>query len=347
VTVSEDQARPWLRLPLRRLVWLALAAVVFYVLWPRLFGLFTQVPRLTGLSVWWFLAGCAFEALSLSCAWGLFRLASDVSWSLSAETQLASYAFSRVVPGGAAAAGSVTFQMLTWVGYRGARIFTALTVTSLLTNAVVLVLPVLSLPMILSGAYVAPALTTAAAIGGALFVLILAVGAVLLTTDGPLAIIGRAVQAVRNRVRRRHPPITDLPATLMIERNVIREVLGRRWWEGLVFTTGRWLFDFCVLLTALAAVGTQPRPAVVLLAYVVAALLGMLPFTPGGLGFVEIGLAATLQWAGVQPADAVLATLAYRAVSFWLPIPLGMATYALFRRRHGPGAQARRRVEQD
>jgi uncharacterized membrane protein YbhN (UPF0104 family) len=341
--VADDQARPWLRLPVRRLVWLALAAIAFYVLWPRLFGMFTQVPRLTGLSVWWFLAGCGLEALSLACAWSLFRLAmGDVRWSLCAATQLSSYAFSRLVPGGAAAAGSVTFQMLTWVGHRGPRIFTALTVTSLLTNAVVLALPLLSLPMILSGAAVAPALTTAAAIGGGVFLLILGIGAVLLTTDSPLDAIGRAVQYIRNRLRRRHPPITDLPATLVIERNVIREVLGRRWWEGLVFTTGRWLFDFCVLLAALAAVGARPRPALVLLAYVVAALLGMLPFTPGGLGFVEIGLAATLQWAGVGPAEAVLATLAYRAVSFWLPIPVGMVTYAVFRRRHGPGAEARR-----
>jgi uncharacterized protein (TIRG00374 family) len=323
---------------------LGLTAVALYAIWPRVVGLFSQVPRLTGLSVTWFLAGCVLEAASLLCAWSLFRLAMDgASRSLSAATQLASYAFSRLVPGGAAAAGSVTYQMLSWVGYRAARIFTALTVTSLLTNAVVLALPLLSLPLILSGATVHPNLETAAAIGGAVFVLILGLGALLLSTDGPLEAVGRAVQFVRNRVRRRHPPMTDLAATLVVERNVIRQVMGRRWWEGLAFATGRWLFDFCVLLAALAAVGAQPRPAVVLLAYVVAALLGMLPFTPGGLGFVEIGLAATLQWAGVTPADAVLATLAYRGVSFWLPIPVGMAAYFLFRRRHGPSQGARRR----
>jgi uncharacterized protein (TIRG00374 family) len=72
----------------------------------------------------------------------------------------------------------------------------------------------------------------------------------------------------------------------------------------------------------------------VLLAYVAAVVLGMIPLTPGGLGFVEAGLAAMLGLAGVQAADAVLATLAYRLVSYWLPIPAGFVAYALFRRRH-------------
>jgi hypothetical protein len=53
------------------------------------------------------------------------------------------------------------------------------------------------------------------------------------------------------------------------------------------------------------------------------------------LGFVEVGLTATLQLAGVSGAQAVLATLAYRLVSFWLPIPVGMIAYVFFRRRYG------------
>jgi uncharacterized protein (TIRG00374 family) len=73
----------------------------------------------------------------------------------------------------------------------------------------------------------------------------------------------------------------------------------------------------------------------VLLAYVVAALLGMVPITPGGLGFVEVGLVATLGLAGVGVADATLGTLAYRLVSFWMPIPTGGVAYVLYRRRYG------------
>jgi len=40
-----------------------------------------------------------------------------------------------------------------------------------------------------------------------------------------------------------------------------------------------------------------------------------------------------LALAGVPPGDAVLATLGYRLVSFWLPLPVGLAAYAAYRRR--------------
>ena len=42
-----------------------------------------------------------------------------------------------------------------------------------------------------------------------------------------------------------------------------------------------------------------------------------------------------LTLAGVAPQDALVATLAYRLVSFWLPIPAGGVAYAAFRRRYG------------
>jgi len=61
----------------------------------------------------------------------------------------------------------------------------------------------------------------------------------------------------------------------------------------------------------------------------------MIPITPGGLGFVEAGLTATLIAAGVAGSDALLATLAYRVVSYWLPLPAGLGASVLFRRRYG------------
>ena len=62
----------------------------------------------------------------------------------------------------------------------------------------------------------------------------------------------------------------------------------------------------------------------------------MIPITPGGLGFVEAGLAGLLVLAGVSAGDAAVATLAYRLVSFWLPLPVGGIAWWLARRRYGP-----------
>jgi hypothetical protein len=72
----------------------------------------------------------------------------------------------------------------------------------------------------------------------------------------------------------------------------------------------------------------------VLLAYVVSQVLGIIPITPGGLGFVEAGLATTLGLAGASAARAVLATLAYRLVSYWLPLIAGAVAFPVFRRRY-------------
>ena len=139
---------------------------------------------------------------------------------------------------------------------------------------------------------------------------------------------------MQNRMHRDRSPRTDLPDELVQERDEIRETLGTKWWVALITAMGNWLFDYLALLAALTAVGSRPRPSLVLLAYVAAALLGMIPLTPGGLGFVEAGLTATLTLAGVNAADAVLATLAYRLVSYWLPLVVGPIGYLLHRRRY-------------
>ncbi len=72
----------------------------------------------------------------------------------------------------------------------------------------------------------------------------------------------------------------------------------------------------------------------------VAGVLGTIPLTPGGVGFVEVGLAATLGLAGVGAAEATTAVLAYRLVSFWLPIPVGLVAGAVFTRRYGSKRRA-------
>jgi uncharacterized protein (TIRG00374 family) len=241
-----------------------------------------------------------------------------------------------VIPGGGAAGATTSFEMLSAGGVPSERIVTGLTATTLISAAVLLSLPVLSLPAILfGGVSVSTTLLRALTYGVVVFALILAAGALALFSDQPLEAIGALVQRVRNRLARHRKPMTNLPRLLIDERDVIRSILGRRWWEALLFAAGNSLLDYGALLAALAAVGARPRASLVLLAYVVAQLLGMVPLTPGGLGFVEVGLAATLGLAGVGVAQATLATLAYRLVAFWLPIPEGGAAYVLYRRRYG------------
>src|SRR5207237_343914 len=71
---------------------------------------------------------------------------------------------------------------------------------------------------------------------------------------------------------------------------------------------------------------------------------GVVPVRPGGRGFVEAGRTGTLTLAGIPAAKAVLATLAYRLVSYWLPLLAGPVAAVLhvrgIRRRRGVAARA-------
>jgi hypothetical protein len=107
-------------------------------------------------------------------------------------------------------------------------------------------------------------------------------------------------------------------------------VLGEHWWQAVLLTAWRLGFDYGCLLAALRATGASPRPSLVLLAYAVAGIVALFPVTPGGLGIVEASLSGLLILAGVRPGYAVLATLAYRIASYWLPLLAGPSAYLLF-----------------
>jgi uncharacterized protein (TIRG00374 family) len=95
-----------------------------------------------------------------------------------------------------------------------------------------------------------------------------------------------------------------------------------------------------VIISTLYGLGTSPDPALTLLAFAAASVLGLLPFTPGGLGFVEAGLTGTLALAGVSAGNALVTTLVYRLLTFWLPLPIGAVSWFVFRRRYPPAARA-------
>jgi uncharacterized protein (TIRG00374 family) len=109
---------------------------------------------------------------------------------------------------------------------------------------------------------------------------------------------------------------------------------------------GKWGFDYAALLCVLEGLSIHAEPSLVLLAYAAAALLALIPLTPGGLGFVEAGLTGLLILAGVTAGDAAAATLAYRLVSYWLPLPAGLVGFALGRRRYGSTPVAAAATEQ-
>jgi uncharacterized protein (TIRG00374 family) len=331
---AEAEQRPRSSLK-RTLFWLAVTGVSLYLVAPSVLEVLRSWRRVRDLAPAWLLAMAGLQAATLVCLWVLQRLALHVrGWYAVASSQLAGNALSKVAPGGGAIGAALQYRMLVQAGLSRGPVVAGLTAASLLVFAVVLALPVLAVPALARGS-VDRSLVEAVAIGLAIFVVLFGVGVLLLAFDRPLRWVGRTIQRLRNRLRRGAEPLTGLPKRLVRERDRILGTLGASWKRALAATIGRWAFDYLTLLAALAAVGSHPRPALVLLAFCAAQILAQIPVTPGGLGFVEAGLTATLSLAGVAAGDAVLATFAYRLFSYWLMLPLGLVGVALHRRRYG------------
>ena len=317
-----------------RIVALLIALIGFYVVWPSLVGVFGSFRELRHVNPGWFPVMVALEAASFLCIWALIGLClRSKRYFLIGTSQLAGNSISRVLPGGNAVGAALQYRLLVAGGMDPTRIATGLTAVSLINVATVFALPLLSVPAILGGVAVNRGLARAAWLGVGAFILLVAAGAALLLANGPIVWAGRLFQRVRNAVLRKRPPLIGFDERLTRARDVVRATLGERWGQAILRSAGNVLFDYLALLAALVAAGARPRASLVLLAYVSAVVLGLIPITPGGLGVVEAGLAATLVLAGVPAAQATLATLAYRLASYWLPIAIGPIAYALYRRR--------------
>ena len=108
---------------------------------------------------------------------------------------------------------------------------------------------------------------------------------------------------------------------------------GRRR-RGRVLALGAayWAADAACLWLVARALGVQLPLATLPIAYVVGAVVIAIPLLPGGLGGVEAAVPLVLSAGSVRYGDAVLAVLAWRALSFWLPAIAGVGCLALLAR---------------
>ena len=313
-----------------------IAGVAIYLVFPSITEVLASWPRLSTLEPVWFVLAILFEIGHFTCTFGLQRLALRTkAWFSVVTSQLASNAVSLIMPGGAAVGAAVQFRMLAVSGQDTGTTVGGLAAFSLLGVGGLLALPVFALPVILvGGPTTSRGLVNAAIIGAVGFVLFAGFGAVVLATDAPLRWCGRFIERVRNMVLRKRPPLTNLDETLVEQRNLIRGVLGKEWVQAVLLSAARLALDYLCLLAALRATGSHPRPSLVLVAYAVAGIVGMIPITPGGLGIVEASLTGLLVLAGVSPSSAVLATLTYRLASYWVPLAAGPIAYGVFKLRY-------------
>lgn len=92
-----------------------------------------------------------------------------------------------------------------------------------------------------------------------------------------------------------------------------------------------WAFDIAVLWACFRAFGAAPPGGVIVMSYFVGMLGNTLPL-PGGIGGVDGGLIGAFSAFGVHVQVAIVAVLAYRVFSFWLPTLPGAVAYLQLRR---------------
>jgi uncharacterized membrane protein YbhN (UPF0104 family) len=250
----------------------------------------------------------------------------------------ASTAVSNTLPAGGAIGVGVTIAMLTSWGFTIAAIGRSAVVTGIWNNFVKLGMPVLALALLALEGGVTPTRLTAAAIGIAVLVAAVVLFALVLKSDRLARAIGRGLGAVvdwaRGLIRKEPTGHWDERASAF--RTDTIGLLEHRWLWLTLATLVSHVSLYLVLLVALRHVGVSQEELswiTVFAAFAFVRLISALPLTPGGVGVVELGYAAVLT-IGLDPltsAQVVAAILVFRAVTYLLPIPLGLIAYVIWR----------------
>jgi uncharacterized protein (TIRG00374 family) len=84
------------------------------------------------------------------------------------------------------------------------------------------------------------------------------------------------------------------------------------------------LLDITMLYISFLAFGTSVPYALVIFGYLLSLLLSLLTLIPGQPGVTEASLVLIFSAFGIESHNAILATLLFRLVSYWIWVPIGI-----------------------
>lgn len=85
--------------------------------------------------------------------------------------------------------------------------------------------------------------------------------------------------------------------------------------------------DISTIYAIFLGIGYPTSPLYILAAIVGTNIISLLPFSPGALILYESSMTYLFVSQGIPLSPAIIATLVYRLLSFWLPIPIGTLLY--------------------
>jgi uncharacterized protein (TIRG00374 family) len=314
---------------------LAVVGFVYFVV-PEIAGIGPTLRRLRSGDVWWLALGVFLEAISICGEIGLFRgvfshRGSRMGWRVSYEITLAGGAATKIFATAGAGGIALTIWALRAAGLPAGEVATGIVCYEILTYAVYMgALAICGLGLwfgVFPGR--APlALTLIPALFG-LAVIAIVVSMLFIDVPAERFLLRRA-QASHSRAQRWWQRAASLPRSLQAG---LRAALGmaRRRDLAVLWPLVAWGFDIGTLWAAFQAFGHAPSAAVLIMGYYVGTLANTLPL-PGGIGGVEGGMIGSFLAFGVKGSLAVLAVLAYRTISYWLPTVPGAIAYIRLRR---------------
>jgi len=253
----------------------------------------------------------------------------------------ASTALSIVSPAGAAVGMAASYSMLRSWRFGAGAVGLAVAITGVWNQFANLLFPIVALALLTAANEDHPALRTAALVGVIVLIVALSGFALMLSRPARARWIGDVAARLANRALRvvRRGPVSWGGESFAGFRSRALGLLRRRWHVITVTTLAGHLTVFVLLLVCLRAVGTTDSEVTVVEAFAAWALvriLGALPLTPAGVGVVEVGLTGALVAFGAPNAEAVAATLLYRALTVLPTLALGLLAAATWRTHH-PG----------
>lgn len=328
--------RRWGRPALRLLI---VAAVIEFGLLPQIAGARHSIHLLGRINAGWLVLGVLAQVASLLAYARLTQVtldAPEVPFRQLLRVDLSTLAVSHVVPAGSAVGVGLGYRLLTRVGVPPVKAVTGKALQTVGSAVVLNLLLAVSLVLALVLHGNNPLYLPIAAAG-----LLLLFGAGLvsfLLVHNEEAVVSRAMR-MAERIPRLDPRTAQSllrTLTSTLRRLTADRVFLRR---ATVWATANWLLDAASLWAFVRAFQHSLGPVGLLVAYSLANVAAALPVTPGGLGIVEGVLVPVLVAFGTGRGIAALGVVAYRLVSFWVPIPIGFASYArlAYEIRHSQG----------
>ncbi len=320
------------------LVGLVAFGFVYYVV-PRIVGLGPTLRLLRRGNIWWLALGVVLEAGSFLGEIILFRgvfarRGNRLGWRASYRITMAGSVATKFFAAAGAGGIAVTVWALHGFGLPPEEVADGMVCYEILTYGVFMVALAICGFGLWLGVFSGGAPVGVTLVPAIFAVAVIVVALAMLVMDGPVErLLRRRAERSSGRAAQWWRRVAVLPRSVHAGLVAAIAMVKRRD-HSLLGALANWGFEIGVLWVSFRAFGHSPPAAVLVMGYYIGQLGNVLPL-PGGIGGVEGSMIGAFLAFGVSAHLAVLAVLAYRTISYWLPAIPGAIAYWRLRRQLG------------